>query len=101
MKVSFDKACKLSATEFHLLAARAEDPGLFAHAVERMGAERWTCDTETGVCRNRDGAVSRFPNYDWAAEYDSAPHFIFYDFFRGPLLNKYSRLVRGVDARSV
>lgn len=96
-RTTFDQALDLSATEVHLLRARADDPDAFDRAMARMRAERWSCDTRTGVTRNRDGVQAYFSAYDWGAEYAAHPQFIFNDYFRGPLLNKYSRIVRGVD----
>lgn len=96
MKISFGKACELSATEFYLLRERAENPASFDLAAQQMMDEGWTCDTAKGTTRNNHGVQAHFVGYDWGAEYDAHPHFVFYDFFRGHLLNKYSRVLRGV-----
>jgi hypothetical protein len=97
MKLTFDQAAEHAATEFYTLRQRATHPEAFDCAVESMRAERHVADTATGTVRNRDGFVSAFTGYDWAAQYDDTPNHVFYDFFRGALMNKYSRILRGLN----
>ena len=94
---SFTDSENLSATELHLLRERAENKPLFDEAVAYMKRMNFRADIARGCTRNKDGIVAQFVNYDWAQEYADYPHFVFHDFFRGHLLNKYSRLVRGLD----
>jgi hypothetical protein len=95
MKMTFQESIKKSSTEFYLLRQRAENEALFDQAVEWMTKNSFVCDLSKGSVKSKEGFVSQFTNYDWAHEYETNPHFIFYDFFRGPLLVKYSRLLRG------
>lgn len=97
MKITFEQSIEQSATEFYLLRQRAIDVDAFDRATEAMRAERYVVDITKGIVRNRNGFVSSFTNYDWAHEYGAAPHFVFYDFFRGLLLNKYDRNLRGLN----
>lgn len=96
MKITFNQSIDLSAHEFSLLRQRAEDKRAFDQACEQMRKERYTADTKTGITKNRSGVVGQFVSYDWAVDYEANPHFVFFDFFRGHLLNKYSRIIRGV-----
>lgn len=97
MKVSFDKACAMAASEVAQLRAQAADKRLFDLAVENMRAQRWVCNTRTGTTRNVEGVQGQFVAYDWEATYNKFPDHVFYDFFRGHLLNKVSRLARGLS----
>jgi hypothetical protein len=97
MRVTFDQAIELSATEFYLLRRRAEVPEAFTCAMEAMRVGGYVADTVKGTVCNRDGVVSLFDPYDWGETYDDMPHHVFYDFFRGLLLNKYSRILRGME----
>lgn len=97
-RMTFDQSIEQSATEFHLLRERAEDQAAFDQAVESMRTERWTCNVKTGTTRNRDGVMAQFIAYDWADTYAANPAHVFYDYFRGALLNKYSRILRGLEA---
>ena len=95
--MTFNDAASASATEFYLLRERADSQYLFDKAVEWMDKMKFRADIKRGYTRNRDGVVAFWPNYDWAHQYVEHPHFVFHDFFRGHLLNKYSRLLRGLD----
>ena len=95
--MTFDESTQRSATEFHLLRERAENKTLFDQAVEWMQRNKFRADLKRGCVRSVDGVQSQFVGYDWAHQYAEHPHFVFYDFFRGFLLNKYSRMVRGLD----
>lgn len=97
MKISFNDACNHSATEFYLLRQRAENKFLFDKAVEWMDRTRFSADTKRGTTRNTNGVIAQFLTYDWAQQYDKFPNLIFFDFFRPHLLNKYSRMLRGLD----
>lgn len=95
--MKFSDAAIHSATELHLLRERAENKALFDKAVEWMNRMKFRADIKRGCTRNMHGVAAQFGNYDWAQEYVDHPHFVFYDFFSGHLLNKYSRLLRGLD----
>lgn len=95
--MNFNDAASHSATELYLLRERAENQFLFDKAVEWMDRMKFRADTKRGCTRNKDGVQAQFVNYDWAQQYVDHPSFVFHDFFRGHLLNKYSRLLRGLD----
>lgn len=97
MKYTFEESMQKSATEFYLLRQSAENKEAFDKAVEWMSKKKFIADIENGTVRNKDGFVSQFTNYVWSKDYFDNPHFIFYDFFRPNLMNKYSRIIRGVD----
>lgn len=97
MKYSFQETIAISATEFYLLRQQAEDKDLFDKATNWMNRKKFTCDTTKGTTCNIDGMHSSFVSYDWESDYIDAPNHVFHDFFRGILLNKYSRLIRLVD----
>jgi hypothetical protein len=94
--MTFDDACMHAATQLYVLRQRVERRDLFDEAVEQMQRDRYRVDIQTGVVRNKAGFVSRFVDYDWASQYEEAPHFIFYDFFQGILMNSYARKLAGV-----
>lgn len=96
MRVTFDQACERSGGMFESLRASAPDPEHFDRATASMRKQGWNCDLATGTTRNRDGVQAQFVTYDWAPSYDANPEHVFYDFFCGPLLNKVSRLQRGL-----
>lgn len=96
-RVSFDEACAAASAQFEALRQSAGSSQLFERAVEFMRAERWCCDLRTGTTYNRDGWQARFLDYDWSARYFENPSEVFFDFFRGPLANQYSRLQRGLE----
>jgi len=95
--MTFDQSIQHSATEFYLLRKRAENQTAFDQAVEWMRSMKFRADLEKGYTRNRDGVAAFWRSYDWAARYTEYPNFVFQDFFRGHLMNKYSRLLRGLD----
>lgn len=95
--MNFNDSASHSATEFYLLRQRAENQYLFDKAVEWMGRMKFRADIKRGCVRNVNGVQSQFVNYDWAHHYEDAPNLVFGDFFRGILLNKYSRLLRGLE----
>ena len=75
---------------------RVERQDLFDESVEQMRHAGYRVDIQAGVVRNKAEFVSRFVDYDWASRYEEAPHFIFYDFFQGILMNLYTRKLAGV-----
>ena len=95
--VSFTDACSRAAEEFNLQRERAENKYLFDKAVDWMERMKYRADIKRGIVRDEDGVVKRFAEYDWSHQYEENPHHVFYDFFLGDLLNKYGRLLRGVD----
>jgi len=95
MKMTFQESIKKSATEFYLLRQRAENETVFDEAVEWMTKNSFVCDLSKGSVKSKQGFISQFTAYDWEHEYEINPHFVFYDFFRGPLLTKYQRILRG------
>lgn len=98
MTITFEEACDLSRQEIAELRAYTQDKALFDQAMESMRKQRWTCDLQAGTTRNTEGVQAQFKQYDWAPHYEAHPDHIFYDFFRGILLNKVSRLDRGLSA---
>lgn len=94
MTITFEEACDLSRQEIAELRAYTPDKALFDRAMDRMRKQRWSCDLKTGTTRNLEGVQTQFKQYDWALHYEAHPDHIFYDFFRGTLLNKVSRLQR-------
>jgi hypothetical protein len=96
MRVTFDQACERASGEFEALRARAANAQQFEQAVSSMRRERFVCDTATGTTRSRDGVQGQFTSYDWGSRYDAYPNHVFYDFFSGFLLNKVSRIERGL-----
>jgi len=97
MKVTFEQSIEHSATEFYLLRERADDKNAFDEAVSWAINHRLVCDTKIGLVKSRQGVESQFSKYDWAEHYEEHPSLVFYDFFRGLLLNKYSRIVGGLN----
>ena len=97
MKITFDAAIDLARDEFDSLRDGVEDKAAFDRAVDWMCESRFTANLDTGTIRNRDGVRAQFVTYDWAGSYTQHPEHIFFDFFRGDLMNKYTRLVRGID----
>jgi hypothetical protein len=95
MKMTFQESIEKSATEFYLLRQRAENKAVFDKAVEWMTKNSFVCDLSKGSVKSKQGFISQFTAYDWEHEYEINPHFVFYDFFRGPLLTKYQRILRG------
>ena len=95
--MNFNQSIQHSATEFYLLRQRVEYPPTFDKAVKWMHDKKFRVDLKRGRVLNVDGVQSQFVNYDWADNYEDAPNLVFGDFFRGFLLNKYSRIVRGLD----
>lgn len=97
MIVSFDQACERSATEFYQLRKASPSIEAFDRACDWMRNQKFRADTTKGRTVSREGTMAQFVAYDWAADYEAHPSFVFYDFFRGFLLNKYSRIMRGLD----
>ena len=97
MKITFDAAIDLARDEFDTLRNSVGDKTAFDRAVDWMRKSRFTANLDTGTVRNRDGVRSQFLTYDWADNYAIHPEHIFFDFFRGELMNKYTRFVRGID----
>ena len=94
---TFDRAVDLARNEFDSLRDGVEDKAAFDKSVAWMRACRFSANLETGTTRNQNGVVANFLAYDWANSYTQHPERIFFDFFRGALMNKYTRLVRGID----
>ena len=100
MRITFDQACERSGGEFEALRGSAPSLEAFDQATESMRAQRWSCDTNSGTTRNREGVQAQFVCYDWGETYEAFPSHVFYDFFRGSLLNKVSRIQRGLTGES-
>ena len=94
--VTFGDACTHAATQLYVLRQRAERQDLFDESIEQMRRGGYRVDIQAGVVQNKAGFVSRFVDYDWAAQYEEAPNLIFYDFFQGILMNLYTRKLAGV-----
>ena len=97
MRVTFQESLDLSACEVYSLRQRAEDKAKFDLAIEWTIKQNFVANILTGTVRNKSGQYSQYVSYDWSSVYVENPTFIFHDFFMGALLNKYSRLIRGID----
>ena len=95
--ITFDRAVDLARNEFDSLRDGVEDKVAFDKSVAWMRACRFSANLETGTTHSQNGVESQFLTYDWASNYTQHPEHIFFDFFRGSLMNKYSRFVRGID----
>lgn len=93
--VTFSQAIDSAPIAFYMLRNRVENKSAFDEAVEFMRHQKYKACTKTGITRNKDGNQSRFLDYTWGQDYDSMPHFVFFDFFQGILLNKYWRILHG------
>lgn len=96
MRISFKDSLYHSAHEIAFLRNSVERKDVFDKAVESMVKEKFIADTDKGTTRNVNGVVGQFINYDWANEYEHL-NLVFYDFFRPHLMNKYFRMLRGLD----
>lgn len=95
--ITFDQACEHSATEFYQLRQMSPNIEAFDRACDWMRAQKFRADTTEGRTVSRNGTMAQFLAYDWGADYEARPSLVFHDFFRGFLLNKYSRIMRGID----
>ena len=103
MKVTYSQAVEHAATQFYML--RTSERKRWNFTIEEFDAahqwmllQRFTFDTETGITRNRNGWQGAFVNWDKSkANYENFPSSIFFDIFRGALMNKCSRIHRGID----
>ena len=98
--VTFRDACAHAATQLYMLRQRAKRQDLFDKSVEQMQRGGYRVDIKTGVVRNNAEFVSRFIDYDWAAQYEQSPNGIFYDFFQAPLMTLYTRQLVGAKAEA-
>lgn len=99
--ITLDQAMQLSDTVVYLDKQKADKqygPGLFDQAVKHHVKRGLRADIKAGTTRDRDGIKSRFVDYDWADQYQDAPHFVWFDFFLPAILNSCSRLSRGLNA---
>lgn len=71
---------------------------LFEQAVEHHRRRGLTADVKKGTTRDKDGQNSVYPGYDWADRYTTHKGHIWFDFFRGFVVNSASRLSRGLEA---
>lgn len=100
-KITLNQAMIAAGTAVYLDKLKADKqfgPGLFDKAVEHHVKRGLRADIKAGITRDREGIKSRFVNYNWAAQYQNAPHFVWFDFFRPAILNSCSRLSRGLGA---
>lgn len=98
MKITLDEALNYAYhTSLEDLHKKATDKTALNKALEWMRKNRFVADTERGITRSCDGIESQFSDYYWKEFYKESPHWIFYDYFMGIVLNKYSRFVRGID----
>lgn len=93
--ITLAQAMEAAATAVYL--DRQKAPALFDKAIEHHVARGLRADVAKGTTRDRDGWRSGFVAYDWAATYEEAPHFVYWDFFRPAILNSVSRLERGLN----
>ena len=101
--VSLNKALADAATAVYMDRQKADaqyGAGLFDRAIEHHVARNLRADTERGITRDRGGQCAAYVSWSGAdaAAYIEAPHFVYFDFFRGHILNSVSRLSRGLSA---
>lgn len=97
MKITFEQSINYAFDEVYALQNSVEDKEAFQKARQWMNAQAYSCDIAKGSTRSKEGNQSQFTGYNWAEHYETHKHHIFYDFFKGALMNKYSRIVRGID----
>mgnify|MGYP007090126188 CR=1 FL=1 len=98
MKITFDEALNNAHhTSLEDLHKKATDKTALKKALDWMQKNRFVADIDRGITRSCDGVQSQFCDYFWQSFYRESPHWIFYDYFMGIVLNKYSRIVRGID----
>jgi hypothetical protein len=97
MKVKFSEAVDKARDEFDSLRSAAENKELFDKAADYMKKQDFVCDLSLGSVKAKKGWQAQFVNYDWADNYIANPDHVFYDYFRGILMNKYSRYLREID----
>lgn len=93
--VTLAEAMEHAATAVYLCRQKWGDE-VFDAAVKHHTARRLRADVEAGTTTDTVGVRSRFADYDWAATYTDAPHFVWFDFFRGEIENSCSRIQRGL-----
>lgn len=92
--VTLQQAAEIVAAEVSEL--RATHGAVFDQAMAYHAGRKLRADIATGVTRDCDGWKSGFVNYDWSDNYTKNPEHIFFDFFRGFILNSVSRINRGL-----
>jgi len=98
MKITFDEALNYAYhTSLEDLHKKATDKTALNKVFAWMRKNRFVADIDRCITRSSDGIHSQFSNYTWQAFYKESPHWVFYDYFIGIVLNKYSRIVRGID----
>jgi hypothetical protein len=74
-------------------------PGLFDRAIAHHAARQLRADVAAGVTRDREGIRARFVSWtpeDLAGHVDRRGAHVWFDFFRGHVLNSCSRMARGL-----
>lgn len=100
-KITLRQAMEAAGTAVYLDRQKADaqfGPGLFDKAVAYHEKRNLRAYIESGTTWDRDGMRTRFVNYDGGGQYREAPHFVWFDFFRGTIMNSVSRLSRGLGA---
>lgn len=95
MKVTLKDCLYHSAGEIHglhVLYGQSFETAVAHHV--RLGI---VADIDKGEVRNKNGFVSQFVYYDWSQHYKDALNLVFFDFFRGVVLNSVSRMNRGLE----
>jgi hypothetical protein len=98
--VTLNEAMDAAATAVYVDRKKADQQfgvGLFDKAVAHHNNLGLRANISKGTTRNKRGQQSKYVNYDWAHVYEDAPHFIWYDFFRGVIMNSCSRMARGLE----
>ena len=75
---------------------RANNPALYDAAVLHHTKLKLRADIKNGTTHNSTCWQSGFTSYDWAERYESFPEEIYYDFFRGAIMNSVFRLSEGL-----
>ena len=100
MRMTLSQACEHAGTAVHMDRQKADEQfgaGLFDKAIEHHTKRGLSVDLTKGTTRDRAGLQSRFINYIGEQTYTDAPHFVWFDFFRGAVLNSCSRMARGLE----
>ena len=75
----------------------AKNKELFEKAKIWMKSQSFVANIAQGSLSGKNGILSQFVSYDWIEFYIEHPEWVFFDYFKPVLMNKYDRLLRGVD----
>lgn len=101
MKITLAETLYHAAHAIHMDKRKADEqfgPGLFEKAINHHVRRNLRADTVKGEVRDAGGWKAQYK--EWtdanAKQYDDAPHFVWFDFFRGFVMNSCSRMSRGL-----